>query len=251
VSNAVNPNELTRPNLRDRDEFKELFEVIEDMPVLKPGEFRYSLKPRKEGSITIPLPRYRFYLPPLPEGRRFQTVSVEPPELIVSSSKTIVIPQVVVPISAPEHYFHVPKFSEFESSEPSQMQWVVLLISTIVIPIAWIILWRRINPNAVELARIRKIHAVRTALNQLQSADAAVVSLAFRQYLVERHGIPQTAQTPREVRSNMNLPAEFADTAEHILRTCDEQRFSSSASQSNVAEQAREWIVRWEGGQIS
>ena len=71
VQRAVNPAELRRPNLAERPEWKAIFGGIVDLPSAAPGEFRYRLKPRTVGEYELPLPKYRYYQPHAPEGRRF------------------------------------------------------------------------------------------------------------------------------------------------------------------------------------
>jgi len=109
ISNAANPDELQRPPLADIPEFRTLFDSIEYLFEERRGkvvEFRYRLRPRSEGEFELPLPKYRYYVPQLPEGRRFQLASA--PGLKLTVTKPVEVKPQVVPLVAPEEFFQKP-----------------------------------------------------------------------------------------------------------------------------------------------
>ena len=104
VRNAANPGELARPDLgRMSDKFGAF--QVEDLPDEPPEagvvRFRYRLRPRAAGTLTVPALTYRYYRPRYPEGRRFQTTYADP--VTVTVTPPVVEPtRVVVPVEGPD-----------------------------------------------------------------------------------------------------------------------------------------------------
>ncbi len=259
VANSDNPAELVRPNLADRPEWKAIFGGFRDSPDSTPGTFRYRLKPRNAGAFELPIPKYRFYNPRLPEGRRFQTAFAAAPTITVMPAVVAPAPSAKIPLDAPDRFFGDPPSSSGASASPPTWYWWALLTLGIVIPPAGIALWRCRNPDAAKLARIRRARSVRIALDALSKAErgpdpAASVSKIALRYLVERHRMPATAHTPREVSDALRgegWPPEQSGEVVAILVRCDAVRFGAEFDSGlSLVESTRRWIERWEGAAV-
>lgn len=256
VANADNPAELQRPNLADRPEWKAVFAGFRDSPASTPGIFRYRLKPRNAGAFELPIPKYRFYNPRLPEGRRFQTAFAAAPNITVIPAVVAPAPIAKIPLDAPDRFFGDPASSSGASASPLSWYWWALLALGASVPPTWVILWRWRNPDAARLSRIRRARSVRIALDALRKAErspdpAASVSKIALRYLVERHGMPVSAHTPREVSDALRkegwLPEKLVEV-EALLARCDAVRFGAGTdSGSSLVEATRRWIERREG----
>jgi hypothetical protein len=260
VTNAANPHELTRPPLADRDDFRKLFGVIEDIPGPAPPpdaakvEFRYKVRPRKEGTFQLPELKYLYYAQAAPPDRRFQSAFIE--GLPFSVSKPPVPKSPVVPLDGPPQFFQVRSAAVFPpSGGPTTWWWAGLLGGAVVLTAGWVIGWRVWYPDAARLARIRRTRAVRVALDRLRAAErspdsTAATAIAFRRYLHDRFGLPYSATTPAEVAAGLTeldlLPDRVAD-AEKLLRDCDAARFAAVGDAAVSPESAVRLIERWEG----
>ncbi len=256
VANAENPAELLRPNLADRPEWKAIFGAFRDSPDSTPGAFRYRLKPRNAGAFELPIPKYRFYNPRLPEGRRFQTAFAAAPNITVIPAVVVPAPSAKIPIDAPDRFLGDPPLSSAASASPPIWYWWVLLAIGATVPPAGIALWRWRNPDAAKLARIRRARSVRIALDALRKAERSVepassVSKIALRYLVERHRMPASAHTPREVSDALRKEGWLPETlgeVESILARCDAIRFGAGIDSGlSLVEMTRRWIERWEG----
>lgn len=259
VKNAANAVELQRPNLADRPEWKERFSVIQDLPGTVLGEFRYKLRPRNVGTVELPIPKYRFYNPRLPEGRRFQVAFADALKLVVLPKPSLEKASVPTPLDAPPHFFEeLPAFGRSAVS-PLAISWWALLAVAGLAPPAWIMFWRWRNPDAAKLAKIRRAKSVRVALDGLRKAErspepVAMVSQIVLRYLWERWHVNSTATTPIEVAKAMRaegLPADKLDEVEDLLRRCDEARFAPGAdNEMTLVAVARKLVERWEGAAL-
>ncbi len=259
VKNAANAVELLRPNLADRPEWKERFSVIQDVPGMVHGEFRYKLRPRNVGTFELPLPKYRFYNPRLPEGRRFQVAYADALILVVLPKPSIDKPSVRTPLDAPAHFFEeLPVVSRSAVSPPAMSWWALITVAIVALP-AWILFWRWRNPDAAKLAKIRRAKSVRVALDGLRKAErspepVAVVSQIVLRYLWERWHVNSLANTPIEVTKAMRaegLPADKLCEVEELLSRCDEVRFAPGADNGmTLVRVARQLVERWEGAAL-
>jgi len=256
VLNAANPDELQRPNLSERPEWKALFSEIRDSPGAIPGEFRYVLKPRAIGEFELPLPKYRFYHPRASEGRRFQVAFAEAPKLAVLPPAPVSVPHERIPIEAPADFFEEPASSGGAPTSPPAAYWWMLLASVALGVPSTIAIWRWRNPDAAKLARIRRAKSARGALDALRKAERApdsaeAVTRTVLRYLADRWHIPPTARTPSEVAAALIAEArapEMAAEAESLLALCDRARFAGSErGDSSLPALAARLIERWEG----
>ncbi len=260
VTNAANPHELSRPPLADRDDFRKLFGVIEDVPGPAPPpdaarvEFRYKLRPRAEGKYSLPELKYLYYAQAAPPDRRFQTAFVA--AVPFSVTKPPVPKSPVVPLDGPTQFFQVRSAAVFPpSGGPSAWWWAGLLGGAAVLTAGWIVGWRVWYPDAARLARIRRTRAVRVAFDRLRTAalspdPTADTATAFRRYLHDRFGLPYSATTPAEVATGLtelNLPPDRIAEAEQLLRRCDAARFAAAGDIMVSPDEALRLIERWEG----
>ena len=255
VRNAANPAELQRPNLTDKPEWKALFGAIQEVPAAA-AEFRWRLKPRNDGEFELPVPKYRYFNPRLPEGRRFQVAFAEAPKLSVRPPAVVEVPQARVPLDAPPRFFEeVPQAADQSAAPPASDWWALRAFGTL-IPPGWIALWRWRNPDAVRLARIRRAKSVRAALDGLREAErspdpGASVSGIVLAYLRDRWRLPYSARTPREAAHALGaaeFPPERIRDIESLLARCDEARFGGGGDTGpSLVEATRNLIARWEG----
>ncbi|MEO2088113.1 MAG: hypothetical protein ABGY75_01270 [Gemmataceae bacterium] len=260
VTNAANPHELSRPPLADRDDFRKLFGVIEDIPGPAPPpdaakvEFRYKVRPRAEGAFRVPELKYLYYAQAAPPDRRFQTAFVA--AVPFSVSKPPVPKSPVVPLDGPPQFFQVRSAAVFPpAGGPGPWWWAGLLGGAAVLAVGWIVGWRVLNPDAARLARVRRTRAVRVSLDRLRAAGrspdpTAATAAAFRRYLHDRFGLPYSATTPAEVAAGLtglNLPPDRIAEAEQLLRACDAARFAPVGDAPVSPTGAVRLIERWEG----
>lgn len=256
VANAVNPHELSRPPLLELSGFRELFSAVEPLPADAPttsGEiaFRYRVTPRNVGTFCVPELTYRYYQPLAPEGRRTFTTRAEAIPFVVAKQAEVAVRP--VPLVAPEELFDLRTDDGFSRhGGPGVWAWIGLFAGTVGVVVLWVVGWRVLFPDTARLAVLRRNRAVRTALDQLRKPrlSPAEVTITVRNYLIARHGLSFTAQTPAEVASGLTesgLPPERVKEAEELLRQCDAARFAGADNGALSPDRARAMIERWEG----
>ena len=251
VTNAANPSELQRPNLRDRPELRELFDVIENLPEQpdpKRAEFRYKLRPRNEGAFAIPLPRYRYYVPQLPEGRRFQLANA--PDVKLTVTKPAPTATVAVPISAPEEFFRLPAWwheSTADSPPSSEWRspwWIAAMMFPIVASSMGIVLYRHLYPDSVKRAAFLSRSETRRVLQRLNEAsDANAFETAIKSYLHARWLLPVLGRSSREIADAFaegNI--EGAHELRRLFERCERLRFGGG-NDSIPTEDAKTWVL--------
>ena len=253
VSNAVNPDELTRPPLLDFAAFRDLFSSVEDLPpdptAGGDSTFRYRVTPRREGTFDIPELKFCSYQPLAPAG--FRTLTTHAPKVPFTVTKPAVPPS--TPLIGPDEFFAVRSDGAFtRSGTPDWWMWGVLFAAGVAGGVAWVAGWRRLYPNAVRLAAIRRNRAVRIALDRLRrpKVTADAVAITLRNYLIARYGMTLTAQTPAEVAAGLaevGVPAVRVTEAEDVLRACDASRFAAATDTPVSAAAVAAMIERWEG----
>lgn len=260
VTGAANPHELTRPPLADRDEFRQLFSVIDDLPgpaaapTTTAVEFRYRARPRTEGRFEVPELKYLYYARQAAQNRRFQSAYAAAVPFTVT--KPVTKSAAAVPLDGPPRLFEVRERGPFaRSGGPGVGWWAGLFGGATLAAVGWVVGWRWVYPDAARLAKIRRTRAVRVALDRLRKAaaaadPAAATAAAFCGYLTARFGVPPAARTPPEVADALRAQA-FDDTrvaaAEGLLRRCDAARFAGTTDAAVSPAEAAAVIERWEG----
>ena len=223
VRGAANPGELVRPDLRKRPEFADRFQIT-DGPPATPGSFVYRLRPRSVGDTAIPSLKYRYYRPGYADGSRMMTAFV--PSVPITVLPPEAPPSPPVPLDAPEEFFAAAT-SAVAWNIPPLLVWLPVALASVA-AVGWYFAWRTWFPDAARRAVLRRNRAARTALARLAAArrtpdPAAAASIAVRDYLSARYGMPP-ADTPAEVAAALDHP-EIVAVVE-FLRACDAARFA-------------------------
>ena len=137
-------------------------------------EFVYRLKPRDADVTEIPMLTFAFYDPvdavDTPQ-RRWQVPHADAIPLHVRTRRAI-----TTPVEAPEWMFDLPDgdvLARIEPWSPGLVAWTVLLAGPPLVGIGLFLVWRRLNPNAAQLAQVRRSHAARRALDRIAQARKA------------------------------------------------------------------------------
>lgn len=265
VRNAVNPRELTRPDLTKIAEFNEKFSLLEPVTADEPAEdakvveFVYNLRPRNEGKFEIDPPKYCYYRPG-PQGKTLPRAFHDPLPLTVKKPEVKLAPP--VPLSGPDSFFEPASGSYAAGGAVPRLYWRALLIAPPVLLVLWVLAWRWVYPDAARLARLRRNRAVRRTLDRLRAARRAAdpvgeTAAAFRYYLSARFGLPPAANTPGEVLAGLrelNVDDDRVAQVDELLRRCDSERFDALtggrwAGEEGLTANALRLVLTWEGGQ--
>jgi len=257
IRNAFNPQQVTRPDLRKLDDFRQRFQIT-DVPGDPPTpnapavKFVYRLRSRESGSVEIPRLVYSYLTP---QDRPNTTLTQK--GLSITVHAPIVAPPAIVPLEGPEELFTLPRLEELErpSGEVSKLGWILLAMLGPLVSLAWYILWRRTCPDAAMSMKLRRHRAARRALRAIEAAErsddpARDLATAIRGYLHDRWEWPEEAVTPGEVEAAMapeggsRLPA-MSDDAVRFLRRCDEVRFAH-CEDTRLATDALRLLAEWE-----
>jgi hypothetical protein len=119
----------------------------------------------------------------------------------------------------------------------------------------WYALWRRMYPDAVRLARMRRSRAARRAVDGIRRAGRSpdppgTIAAAVLGYLRARYPLPPGAETPGELGDALRaagLPDAEADAAVGFFRRCDEARFAPPGDTGlSLAAEAEALVARLE-----
>jgi hypothetical protein len=254
----------TRPPLDQDPEFRRLFtiEAPEHAASHKGNswEFFYLLKPRKEGSAEIPEFIFGFFNPKFgqdPKG--YQEPSTAPIPIVVTPAQKPPPPIKDLP-SASSYPGSVSSVADDDAILRRQERWtppslgwlVALLLAPPLGSLAWLVVWRRLYPDAARQAKLRRSRAAREALHALARARTAQVGPLAEQiagiiglYLDHRFGLHAAVPTPQEVDTFLrgtSIPDALSEQTISLLETCDALRFSNvppavSGSLADAAEQ--------------
>ena len=229
ITGATNPQEIVRPDLaKVRDDegrlpYAERFQ-IEDVPG---PNFVYRLRPRSANVNRLPTLDF-WYDSGVKVGNPFKKTTAKGINLVVI--KVVKARPPAVPLLEPDRLFELETGSlGREPFAAGWGSWLLLFAMGISIPALWYGLWRRVSPNGVRLAKLRRSRAVRRAADAIRkakrSADpAGAIAAAVLGYLRARFALPPGADTPSEVEDALHDPAVAA-----FLRRCDEARFAPSS----------------------
>jgi hypothetical protein len=124
------------------------------------------------------------------------------------------------------------------------------------VSLVWFVAWRRIFPDAVRLAKIRRSRAARRAIDAIHRSGKAVdppgaIATAVLGYLRSRFPFPPGAATPSEIEVALVELGESAPVSQSValfFRDCDAARFSSSSDDvASLSADAEELVNRLEG----
>ena len=200
VGGVANGPEVRKPDVKAL--VRGRFQVADRSdPPAGPGvvRFGWTLRPVPGGTSEVPGLPFAYYRPGFPDGRRFATAFAEP--LLVS------VPPPPPPVAVG------PPLPVVPPAGPTLPGWAWLLPVGLVPPavVVGTTLARRLFPSAARRAELRRVAAVRHALDALAAAPespdpAGATAAAVRAYL--------RARPPRD-------PAGFVD----LLARCDAVRF--------------------------
>jgi hypothetical protein len=282
---AGNLAKLRRPALAKMDAFKSF--AIDDLDENATSEapprwFRYLLRPRNADVNEIPRLKFVYFNP---RTGRYQTTYSEPVPLTVRQ-RTAAAAAVEVPpwimqewkdqenedleayyrMAAPSliergwrRFFDSfgihsnPRYDRLYARDGPSYWTALALAAPPLFATAWYAIWRRRNPDAARLAKIRRSRAGAAALRTLgQLADNSPqkVRHAIEEYLHARAGLPPSANTPSEIVGHLHSssfsPAELEEVGS-LLRRCDDALFAPSPVDVNgLSAQARNLILNWD-----
>lgn len=243
VRGATNPREIVRPDLRQRKDFADRFEV-EDLPGPAPAadakevSFAYRLKPRNRAVNRLPSLDFYFRKVGIDKGNPYQNARARGVDLSVTAPPAKAAPP-PVPLAEPDHLFALPAGSEMlggEAFAPDAGAWVVLALAGPALAGGWFAAWRWKYPGAARAARLRRARAARRAVSIIRRSHrtpepAATVAAAVVGYLRSRFPLPPGTDTPAEVGEAVRaagLPDDPAAEVVAFLRRCDAARFGGS-----------------------
>jgi len=246
IRGAVNPEQLTVPPLfgKGKADYQagggKLTIVQSAAPTVV--EFGFELIPNRAGTHELPSVKYAYFRPSFPEGRRFGTAYADRKTFSAASvedsmplQRTPVPEELLQPIAATRPI-------------PSAAAFVPLLF------IPWLVftavrLHGRFYPDAVGLATLRNVRAVRIAWKRLGNAQSPhAVQRTVCEWLSARHGLPSDAKTSADLEGSWLQPPVWAATAVAVVRDCERARFAAEGpSLAAVTEDARRLLVSIEG----
>jgi hypothetical protein len=258
----------TRPEVEKEAAFRRHFHVEPADPFQQVDEkkhtweFSYLLKPKSEEAKVIPELPFCFFNPQFgsdPKGyqersARAIAITVTPAQMAVPQFKgreADSYPEAIRWMAGEDQLL-----ARHEPWTPPGAAWLlVLLLAPPLAALSWLLVWRRLYPDAARRAKLRRSRAAREALKALHTARSAQgVKLAERVagivalYLGQRFDLPTMAPTPAEVDGFLRgalLPDELREQAAALLQTCDALRFSAvpPAVSGSLADTAQKLIL--------
>lgn len=261
VQNVENPHQVVRPDLRKLDEFGRRFQIENgpDQPIAegaKEVRFAYRLRPRTRGVDRVPILWFAYYNPAVAaEDKRFPKTKAAAVEIQVTAAAPKPPPP-PVPLNEPEHLFAIetgPRVLERQPFAPDLTAWLVLFALGLLLGLGWYVVWRRVYPDAVRLARLRRGRAARRTADAIRRAGRtpdppAAIAVAVLGYLRARFPLAPGAETPTEIGDGLRAAGlAEADTAIDFFRRCDAARFAPASDTGlSLAADAESLIARLE-----
>ncbi len=262
ITNATNPQKITRPDLKKLPEFHSLF-TITDNPSPPPDadvrevKFSYRLRPRDRDVKEVPALDFHYYNPAAAAGKQFPLTRARRIDITVTAPKPKLRPP-VVPLGEPEHLFTITTGSEVLDGPPFTPGIWACVVAGLLGPLmafGWYFAWRRVFPDAARLAKIRRSRAARRAVDTIRRAGrtpdpSGTLANAVLGYLRGRFPLPSGAVTPTEVGTalaELGVAAPECDAAANFFRECDAARFSPAGDNAlSLAADAEALITRLE-----
>ena len=128
-----------------------------------------------------------------------------------------------MPLQGPEFLFQITEGDAVFAPAPQPLpEWVptLLFFAPALACLVWYVFWWRSNPGAVQVAHLRRVRAVRGALDRLLRLHrespvevAGQVARIVREYLRERWVMAASATTPTEIAAALHLalPSELIE----------------------------------------
>lgn len=260
VTGATNPTEIEKPDLARLPEFAKLFAVTSlpdppRQPNDKEVRFRYKLRPRARSVTQVPALDFYFLNPAAPPGKNpFRLTRAESVDITVTEAPK----PPPVPMAEDDRLFHVATGERVLRAPfvPCGWAWAAAVLFGPLVAVAWLLAWRRIFPEAAQLARLHRSRAARRASEAIRKANRtpdppAAVAAAMLGYLRARFPLPESAVTPSEVAAALaeaNIPAGVAEQTADVFRACDRARFAPPGDRGlSLAGEAQAALTRLEG----
>jgi hypothetical protein len=259
VTGATNPTEVEKPDLKKLKTFDNFTVTpVADLPRKaddKVVRFAYKLRPRNSSVDRVPaLEFYYFNLAAAPGSKRqFPSTVAE------SVPITVTEPPRPEPVAMPEadHLFSATTGPDVLRGPfvPCEWAWGAAALFGPLAAFGWLLVWRRVYPNAQRLAQMRRSRAARRATDAVRKAGrtpdpAATIASAVLGYLRTRFPLPESAVTPPEIFAalrEVKVPRDVAEQVADVFRGCDRARFAPANEGTDaLASDAEAAITRLE-----
>lgn len=249
-----------RPNLRQLEEFKDLF-YVEDLPDADQAsanntswKFTYQLRPRNPSVKAIPSFAFCYFNPDFlkptvpARSRGYQTIySNEIPLVVRPRTPVQMSPTVAESLRPPETVRQLVPVRLGQIRRFPGPAWLILgLVAPPLVAALWYFCWSRMYPDMARLLRRRRNAAARQALAALTSpvlrqvhaspaAQADRIAEVIVTYLDQRFGLAIAELTPLEAAQQLReqVSPELAEQAAQLLRSIDAARFAPDHADSN------------------
>lgn len=267
ITGTGNLDQLARPDLRRLPAFTKSFAIEEGedryLPLEHVREFDYLLRPRFAGVKEIPRLPFVYFRPGLvPEHLGYQTTYAPAVPVIVRPRSGVrpsdlrgggAVPRV------PELFYRLAEVRldgpELPRSFLSAPVLGLLFLAPPATCATWYLVWKRRNPSAARLARLRRSRAAQRALKQLDMTkgpeELGRVLGIVTDYLGQRFDLQAAEPTPAEVEAQVRsagVPGDLVAELAQLYRDADVVRFAPTSKRkaSGWAEQAKPLIVALE-----
>ncbi|QJW95862.1 hypothetical protein [Frigoriglobus tundricola] len=236
---VLNPTEVMKPDLKLLPAFDRFTVTDVPDPPRGPGDkevrFGYKLRPRNRSVEQIPaLEFYYLNTAAAPGKSQYRKTQADSVPITVTEPRRPEAPR--VPMVEAEHLFRLTTGPGVLHAPfvPCRWAWLAAGLFGPLAAAAWFLAWRRVFPDAVRAARLRRSRVARRATEAIRKAGrtpdpAATVAAAVLAYLRARFPVPESAATPSEIAAvlkEMDVPGATAEATADVFRACDRARFA-------------------------
>jgi hypothetical protein len=263
ITGATNPQRIVRPDLKKLIDFQSRFAITDNVDP-PPGKgamevkFSYKLRPQNRSVDKVPALEFYYYNPVAPAGKSSFPLAIAPfvPITVTEAPKN---EPPMIPLGEPDRLFVVTtgqQLLEKRQFVPDYWLWLVVGLSGPLCAMGWLVVWQRVFPDAVRLARMRRSRAARRAIDAIHRAHRAndppaVIAVAVLGYLRTRFPFPPGAATPSEIEfalGELRVSSPDCVAVAEFFRTCDAARFAPPGDNgASLATDAEAMITRLEG----
>lgn len=246
ITGAANPRDVVPPDLRKLESFESRF-VIADSTHPPPAadakelRFTYRLRPRNRTVDRVPTLAFHYHNPAAPLDRQFPLTTAREVRIVVTGPR-LKAEAPAMPLGEPDWLLAYTPRPVSLSAVAGDWTWFAIALGGPLAGLAWFIAWRRIYPDGVRLARMRRSRAARRAVDGIRHARRALdppaaIRAAVLGYLRARFPLAPAATTPTEIGAalvDQGLEPVEVDAVVEFFRACDAERFDfrSEANES-------------------